>query len=54
MRVAVIGATGVVGQTILRVLDERKIAVDALLAYASRDRTGGSERFGHLLRRIVA
>jgi aspartate-semialdehyde dehydrogenase len=36
--VAVIGATGVVGETILRVLEERKVAVDALLAYASRER----------------
>ena len=41
MRLAVIGATGVVGGTILRVLDERKIAIDALLAYASRDRAEG-------------
>ena len=38
MRVAVIGATGVVGETILRVLEERKVPVDALLAYASRER----------------
>jgi aspartate-semialdehyde dehydrogenase len=41
MRVAIIGATGVVGQTILQVLDERRVAVDALLAYASRDRETG-------------
>ncbi len=38
MRIAVIGATGVVGQMILQILDERRIAVDTLLAYASRDR----------------
>ena len=38
MRVAVIGATGVVGETILRVLEERKLPVDTLLAYASRER----------------
>ena len=38
MRVAVIGATGVVGETILRVLEERGVEVDALLAYASRER----------------
>ena len=31
MRVAVIGATGVVGETILRVLEERNVPVDALL-----------------------
>jgi aspartate-semialdehyde dehydrogenase len=37
MRIAVVGATGVVGQTILQILDERRIAVDTLLAYASRD-----------------
>lgn len=41
MRVGVIGATGVVGDTILRVLEERSIDVDALLAYASRDRENG-------------
>jgi len=41
MRVAIVGAPGVVGQTILQVLDERHIAVDTLLAYASRDRDGG-------------
>ena len=38
MRVAVIGATGVVGETILRVLEERNVKVDTLLAYASRAR----------------
>ncbi|MFN2461513.1 MAG: aspartate-semialdehyde dehydrogenase [Candidatus Velthaea sp.] len=43
MRVAVVGATGVVGQTILQVLDERNVAVDTLLAYASRDRADGLE-----------
>jgi aspartate-semialdehyde dehydrogenase len=41
MRVAVIGATGVVGRTILQVLDERDVQVDTLLAYASRDRVEG-------------
>jgi aspartate-semialdehyde dehydrogenase len=34
----VIGATGVVGETILRVLEERKVPVDTLLGYASRER----------------
>ena len=38
MRVAVIGATGVVGETILRVLEERNVDVDTLLGYASRSR----------------
>jgi aspartate-semialdehyde dehydrogenase len=41
MRVAVIGATGVVGKTILQVLDEREVPIDTLLAYASRDRVEG-------------
>ncbi|MGD0472198.1 MAG: aspartate-semialdehyde dehydrogenase [Candidatus Velthaea sp.] len=41
MRVAIVGATGVVGQTILQILDERAIAIDTLLAYASRDRETG-------------
>jgi aspartate-semialdehyde dehydrogenase len=38
VRVAVIGATGVVGETILRVLEERNLPVETLLAYASRER----------------
>ena len=38
MRVAVIGATGVVGTQILRVLEERDVPVEVLLAYASRER----------------
>jgi aspartate-semialdehyde dehydrogenase len=33
-----VGATGVVGTEILRVLEERALTVDTLLAYASRDR----------------
>jgi len=41
MKLAVVGATGVVGQTILTVLDERSIAIDRLFAYASRDRADG-------------
>ena len=36
-----IGATGVVGGTILRVLEERNLPVETLLAYASRDRADG-------------
>jgi aspartate-semialdehyde dehydrogenase len=38
VRVAVVGVTGVVGEMILRVLDERKVHVDELAAFASRDR----------------
>ncbi len=38
MKVAVVGVTGVVGETILRVLDERGIEIDELGAFASRER----------------
>ncbi|HEY0396062.1 MAG TPA: aspartate-semialdehyde dehydrogenase [Candidatus Elarobacter sp.] len=41
MKIAVIGATGVVGGTIVRVLEERNVPVGTLLAYASRDRADG-------------
>ncbi|TAM60411.1 aspartate-semialdehyde dehydrogenase [bacterium] len=37
--VAVVGATGAVGETILRVLEERAFPVERLGAFASRDRT---------------
>lgn len=40
MNVAVVGATGVVGATVLRVLEERDIPVDRIGAFASRDRDG--------------
>jgi aspartate-semialdehyde dehydrogenase len=38
MKVAVVGATGVVGETILRVLDERKLALEHVGLFASRTR----------------
>ena len=38
MKIAVVGVTGVVGETILRVLDERALPVSELGAFASRDR----------------
>ena len=38
MRLGLIGATGVVGATLLHVLEERRVPVDDLRAYASRDR----------------
>ena len=40
--VAVVGATGAVGETILRVLEERRLPVERLGAFASRDRPGGA------------
>jgi aspartate-semialdehyde dehydrogenase len=54
VRVAVIGATGVVGETILRVLEERKLPVDALLAYASRERDNAVAFRGQALPVAVA
>jgi aspartate-semialdehyde dehydrogenase len=39
VKIAIVGVTGVVGEMILRVLDERMIAVDELGAFASRDRS---------------
>jgi aspartate-semialdehyde dehydrogenase len=41
VKLGVIGATGLVGGMILEVLDERKVPVERLFAYASRDRTEG-------------
>ena len=38
MKLGVVGVTGVVGATVLRVLEERRVPVDELRAYASRDR----------------
>ena len=38
MRLGLIGATGVVGAEVLRVLQERRLPVEELHAYASRDR----------------
>ncbi len=39
MKLAIVGVTGIVGETILRVLDERAIPVDELGAFASRERS---------------
>ena len=38
MKIAIVGVTGVVGETILRIFDERAIVIDELGAFASRDR----------------
>jgi aspartate-semialdehyde dehydrogenase len=40
MNVAVVGATGVVGETILRVLEERRVPIGDLAPFASRARAG--------------
>jgi aspartate-semialdehyde dehydrogenase len=38
VKLAIVGVTGVVGETILRILDERAIAIDDFGAFASRER----------------
>ena len=40
LKVAIVGATGVVGETIVRVLEERKVPVGTLGRFASRARDG--------------
>ncbi|HLJ68424.1 MAG TPA: aspartate-semialdehyde dehydrogenase [Chloroflexota bacterium] len=45
-RVAVVGATGLVGRTILKVLQERQLPVDDLVALASRRSAGTRLAFG--------
>ena len=49
MKVAVVGATGIVGETILRVLAERELPVEELGAFASEARDGGISFAGRRL-----
>ncbi len=49
MKIAVVGATGIVGETVLRVLEERALPVSKLGAFASRDRKGAARFNGDLL-----
>ena len=49
MRVAVVGATGAVGETILRLLEERNVPVEALGTFASRRRDGAVHFRGNAL-----
>ncbi len=46
MKVAVVGATGLVGGVMLRVLEERRFPVEELLAVASERSAGRNVRFG--------
>ncbi len=43
MKIAVVGATGIVGETILRVMEERATPVDELGLFASRARTSAAQ-----------
>jgi aspartate-semialdehyde dehydrogenase len=47
--VAVVGATGAVGEMILRVLEERRVPVDHVAPFASRARTAAASFRGDLL-----
>lgn len=49
MNVALVGATGVVGEMVLRVLEERGLPIGRLDAFASRDRTAAVRFRGELL-----
>lgn len=49
MNVAVVGATGAVGETILRVLEERNLPIATLAPFASRARAGAAHFRGHAL-----
>ncbi len=46
MKLAVVGATGIVGETLLRVLEERDVPVERLGAFASRRHRGGARYRG--------
>ncbi len=45
--VAVVGATGAVGETMLSILAERKFPVGKLVALASERSAGSTVEFGH-------
>jgi aspartate-semialdehyde dehydrogenase len=49
MNVAVVGATGAVGETILRVLEERRLPIGVLRAFASRERASAVRFRGNAL-----
>src|SRR5690606_22693948 len=46
MRVAVVGATGLVGSTMLRILEERNFPVTELIPVASEKSVGNMVKFG--------
>ncbi len=52
--VAVVGATGAVGETILRVLEERRVPVGRVGAFASRERPGGAHFAGEAIDVLAA
>lgn len=49
MKIALVGATGIVGEATLRVLEERQVPIARLGAFASRDRKGAVQFRGETL-----
>ena len=45
MKVAIVGASGAVGQEFLRVLDEQNFPIDELLLFGSSRRAGRTYKF---------
>ena len=45
IRLAVVGATGLVGRTVLKVLEEKKLPIDEYVLFASKNSSGKKLRF---------
>jgi aspartate-semialdehyde dehydrogenase len=52
LRVAIVGATGVVGGRLLEVIDERALTIAELRLYSSEDHAGESIESGGVIRRV--
>ena len=53
MRIAVVGATGMVGQVMLKVLAERSFPITELLCVASERSVGKEIEFGGLKHKVI-
>ena len=53
MRVAVVGATGMVGQVMLKVLAERSFPISALYCVASEKSVGNEIAFGGSMHKVI-
>ena len=54
IKVAVVGATGMVGRTMLKVLEERNFPISMLLPVASERSVGSSVRFNEADVKVVS
>jgi len=52
-KIAIVGATGLVGRTFLKVLDERNFPIEEITFYASAKSAGGSINFRNKDHRII-